>query len=120
MQKLVVKGQFMAVQSCEIEMRRFLLLIGEQASGKSTIAKLIYFFQTLPDAIYEEIITANGKGLFNLKDCIKKKFSELFGGDVSGYSGDLKTDGLIYEITFQYSDSHSLRIFATFELSNAS
>ena len=43
----------MAVQPCEIVFDRFLLLIGEQASGKSTIAKLIYFFQTLPDALYE-------------------------------------------------------------------
>ncbi|MFN0035836.1 MAG: AAA family ATPase [Saprospiraceae bacterium] len=114
MQKLVIKGQFMAVQPCEIELRRFLLLIGEQASGKSTIAKLIYFFQTLPDAIYESIVSANGKDVVNLKTSIGKKFSELFGGATSGYSGQVKPDGRIYEIIFQYSDSHSLRIFATF------
>ena len=46
----------MGVQPCEIEFDRFLLLIGEQASGKSTIAKLIYFFQSLPDAIYDIVI----------------------------------------------------------------
>jgi predicted ATPase len=55
MQKLVIKTPFMGIQPCEIEFDRFLLLIGEQASGKSTIAKLIYFFQGLPDAIYQEI-----------------------------------------------------------------
>jgi len=114
MQKLVVKGQFMAVRSCEIEMSRFLLLIGEQASGKSTIAKLIYFFQTLPDAIYEGIIAANGKNIYDLKANIGRKFSELFGGSNSGYSGEVKTEGLIYEIRFRYSASHSLKILATF------
>lgn len=56
MQKLMIKSQFMGVKPCEIELRRFLLLIGEQASGKSTIAKLSYFFQTLPDAIYKNAL----------------------------------------------------------------
>ena len=46
MQKIIFHKPFMGVQPCEIEFDRFLLLIGEQASGKSTIAKLIYFFQT--------------------------------------------------------------------------
>ena len=46
-QKLIIRAPFMAVQPCEIVFDRFLLLIGEQASGKSTIAKLIYFFQSI-------------------------------------------------------------------------
>lgn len=56
MQKLVIKRQFMGVKPCEIELNRFLLLIGEQASGKSTIAKLIFFFETLPTVIYSNIV----------------------------------------------------------------
>lgn len=118
MQKLVIKGQFMGVKPCEIELRRFLLLIGEQASGKSTIAKLIYFFQTLPDAIYESIVSANGKGAVDLKESIGKKFSEMFGRAQSGHSGQVKTDGLIYEVVFQYSNSHILRVLGTFALTN--
>ena len=51
----------MGVQPCEIEFDRFLLLIGEQASGKSTIAKLIYFFQSLPDAIYKKVVNSDEK-----------------------------------------------------------
>lgn len=57
MQKLIIKETFLGVKPCEIEFDRFLLLIGEQASGKSTIAKLIYFFQTIPDIIYKRITT---------------------------------------------------------------
>lgn len=85
MQKLVIKNQFMGVKPCEIELQRFLLLIGEQASGKSTIAKLIYFFQTLPDTIYENaLLTVEKKdALFNYVDHInliaRQNFEKTFG-----------------------------------------
>ncbi len=46
MQKLVVDN-FKQITHAEIEVKDFLLLIGPQASGKSTIAKLIYFFRFL-------------------------------------------------------------------------
>lgn len=36
---------FGPIESCDIEIRRFTILTGPQASGKSTIAKLIYFFK---------------------------------------------------------------------------
>lgn len=56
MQILSLKTPFMGLQAIEkIEIRRFLLLIGEQASGKSTLAKLIYFFQKVPEYAYESI-----------------------------------------------------------------
>lgn len=44
MQKLIVDN-FKQITHAEIEVKDFLLLIGPQASGKSTIAKLIYFFK---------------------------------------------------------------------------
>ncbi len=47
MQKIIIKN-FGAIKEAEIEIKQVLVLIGEQASGKSTIAKLIYFFQRLP------------------------------------------------------------------------
>ena len=83
MQKLVIKKQFMGVKPCEIEMNRFLLLIGEQASGKSTISKLIYFFQTLPDAVFEKIHSNNyseeDTEIYIIDSIIKDKFEEIFG-----------------------------------------
>ena len=42
MQKIIIKN-FRQISYAEIEIKDFLFLIGEQASGKSTIAKLIYF-----------------------------------------------------------------------------
>ena len=38
-----------------IEIKDVLLLIGEQASGKSTISKLIYFFKSLRTDLLEVI-----------------------------------------------------------------
>ena len=46
MQKLIVHN-FKQITHAEIEVKDFLLLIGPQASGKSTIAKLLYFFKLL-------------------------------------------------------------------------
>ena len=46
MQKIIIKN-FRQISYAEIEIKDFLFLIGEQASGKSTIAKLIYFFKSL-------------------------------------------------------------------------
>jgi predicted ATPase len=84
MQKLIIKEQFMGVKPCEIELNRILLLIGEQASGKSTIAKLIYFFQTLPDALYENSIIVRVKSehfefLPHINLIARQKFLETFG-----------------------------------------
>lgn len=51
MEKITIKG-FGPIQDAEIEVKKLLVLIGEQASGKSTIAKLIYFFKSLKDDFY--------------------------------------------------------------------
>ncbi len=46
MHKICVKS-FMTIREVEIELNNALLLIGEQASGKNTLGKLIYFFKSL-------------------------------------------------------------------------
>lgn len=109
MQKLIIKSQFMGVKPCEIELRKFLLLIGEQASGKSTIAKLIYFFQTLPDAVYDETILlslAKGREVFEFSNYLNSiagnKFLETFG--LTSLSED-------FDIYFYYDKRYYLRIY---------
>ena len=44
MQRLCVRD-FGPIQSCDIEIPRLTVMTGPQASGKSTLAKLIYFFK---------------------------------------------------------------------------
>ncbi len=46
MAKIIIKN-FRAIDYAEIEIKPFTVIIGEQASGKSTISKLVYFFQTI-------------------------------------------------------------------------
>ncbi len=80
--KKIYISQFMAIQEAEIEINKALLLIGEQASGKSTIAKLIYFFKSLPQdllyLIYENIdSTKNLEALFRQE--VQNKFYNFFG-----------------------------------------
>lgn len=105
-QKLVIEKQFMGVQPCEIELKRFLLLIGEQASGKSTIAKLIYFFQTLPDTIYNNAMLNLGRGNFNFAKDIntvaRAKFVDTFGSTT-------RNEG--FKISFIYGLDCSLQIY---------
>lgn len=40
------------IDNCELTCTQFMAFIGFQASGKSTIAKVIFFFQTIKDDIY--------------------------------------------------------------------
>ena len=48
MQRIEIHN-FGPIKDATIEIPKFLLLIGEQASGKSTVAKLIYFFHSLKE-----------------------------------------------------------------------
>ncbi len=48
MQKIIVEN-FRQIPYAELEIRQLVFLIGEQATGKSTLAKLIYFFKSLKD-----------------------------------------------------------------------
>lgn len=82
MQKLIVDN-FKQITHAEIEVKDFLLLIGPQASGKSTIAKLIYFFKFIQQ-FYIDLFTVDAKDMtvdrvmvnFNLR--IISKFQEYF------------------------------------------
>ena len=82
MQKIIIKN-FGAIAYAEIEIKKVLVLIGEQASGKSTIAKLIYFFKTLRDDIFNQIYQDKQKTSFSelddIKDPAKRKFYNFFG-----------------------------------------
>ena len=71
MQKIIIKN-FGAIKEAEIDIPKTLVLIGEQASGKSTIAKLIYFFQTLKEDYLRWLIVQHAEEDFTL--IVKNKF----------------------------------------------
>jgi predicted ATPase len=82
MQKIIIEN-FGPIKYAEIEVKKILVLIGEQASGKSTIAKLIYFFKSLKDDLFTQIYQdTNHSQLEPMSDIInpiRKKFESFFG-----------------------------------------
>jgi predicted ATPase len=100
MQKIIIKN-FGAIEYAEIEIKKVLVLIGEQASGKSTIAKLIYFFKSLKYDFFNRIIQDMQKDYFDtVSDFIfpvREKFYDFFGSTF--HLPD-------FEITFYY-DIHN-------------
>lgn len=82
MQKLIIDN-FKQISHAEIEVKDFLLLIGPQASGKSTIAKLIYFFKSIQQfyidlfGIDDREMTVE-KVIMNYNLRIVSKFQEYF------------------------------------------
>ena len=54
MHKLIIRN-LGPISECELECKPFMILTGGQASGKSTIAKALYFFRTIKDDVYEAV-----------------------------------------------------------------
>ncbi len=108
MQKIIIKN-FRQISNAEIEVKDFLFLIGEQASGKSTIAKLIYFFKSLKQDYIElmrkDAIKSNKQFVPNLIKKIQDKFAVYF-----GYTSGLSDDFYI-EYFFSEESNYSLKLY---------
>ena len=73
---------FGPVRNVSIEIRPLLVLIGQQASGKSTIAKLIYFFQSLSSEFFSRYYQSSSEKVDLVRDLklpIRAKFYDFFG-----------------------------------------
>jgi predicted ATPase len=97
MQKIIIEN-FGPIQYAEIEVKKILVLIGEQASGKSTIAKLIYFFKTIQEDLFSQIYRDKQNQSLDINSDIlspiQQKFYNFFG----------PTNNLSnFEIIFYYS-----------------
>ncbi|MEZ4705816.1 MAG: AAA family ATPase [Caldilineaceae bacterium] len=103
MQKIAIRN-FMALQDVDIEIKNLLILIGEQASGKSTISKLVYFFksirQDLIEVIYDDL---DGDPALHtqLWRKIGSKFYNYFGS-----TKHLEN----FEITYWYDETNRLNL----------
>jgi hypothetical protein len=73
--KLTVNN-FSCIKSAEIELARLNVLIGPQASGKSVLSKLIYFFLDLHRRQTESILKEESFDSF--AESVKLSFTELF------------------------------------------
>lgn len=105
MQKIIIKN-FGAIKEAEIDIPKTLVLIGEQASGKSTIAKLIYFFRELRDDYFEGALSATKAEDIDFKKLIKEKFYNFFGTIISKKEFELIFYYNIDEISFVKIESN--------------
>lgn len=76
MQEKLIINNFGGIKQCEIEINEFNIFIGPQASGKSIIAKLLYYFKKTPS----DISSAINKNITN-----KKELGNLLIGEFKKY-----------------------------------
>lgn len=72
MEKLIVKN-FLVLKDCDFEIRDFNIIIGEQASGKSVLAKLMYTFRSFLADTFIDAIKENDR-----KSDLLKSLSQTF------------------------------------------
>ncbi len=90
-QKLIIKN-FGPIKDLELEIPQFLVLIGPQASGKSTVSKAIYFFRSLDLDFANYILgVLEETGTKSLEKIIRQKFLEVWG-----------TTSHLYDFTLEY------------------
>jgi energy-coupling factor transporter ATP-binding protein EcfA2 len=102
------------IKDCSLDCAQFMAFTGYQASGKSTIAKAIFYFRTIKDDIYtlaqEKALTIQvfepGKSQATLKklliDHLREKFLRVFGSSWG-------MDNEMY-MEYHYTDECSIRI----------
>lgn len=81
MQRITIYN-FGPIIEADIKLSPMLLLIGEQASGKSTIAKLIYYFKSLGEYFFTSYYKSDSKGIDLPTDVIypfRERFYDMFG-----------------------------------------
>lgn len=105
MQRIIIEN-FGPIQHLDLEIKDLSLFIGEQATGKSTVAKLIYFFKSLRGDLIDYLYYQSdfeGDDIFQLfiKDIQHKFSNKLF-----GYIKNTAPANL----TFQYGNNKYLSI----------
>lgn len=100
------------IQRCELSISQYTVLIGYQASGKSTIAKAVYFFRTLKEDIYQlflrrEYLPEDGceeksKLVGKFESVVRSKFLNTFGTSYS-MSSDM-------QLSYQYTKDVTISI----------
>ncbi|MBR5730285.1 MAG: AAA family ATPase [Prevotella sp.] len=98
---------FGPVKRASIEIKPALILIGQQASGKSTVAKLIYFFQSLSSEFFSRYYQSSNEGVEITEDLIipiREKFYDFFGSTFHLPN---------FEIVYHYEDNRYLSLSLT-------
>ena len=92
------------IEKCCIFMNRMMVFNGSQASGKSTIAKAIFFFRTVKDEIYKTFFTEGADPVpeLNVRYFLLKKFRRMFNDSISSQKSTI--------LNYDYTPKTSLKI----------
>ncbi len=104
MRKIYIEN-FGPIKTANIEIRDALVLIGEQASGKSTISKLIYFFKSLRADLFNVIYENTTSDVTQIQQALFKKIWEKF-YNFFGSTRHLPD----FKIKYHYSDTKFLEL----------
>ena len=83
-QHLVIKN-LGPIKKCEMDLKKFTVLTGPQAEGKSTIAKVVYYFLCVKDIFRDNILknrTGSPLSLENMINFLRTKFFGTFGSGI--------------------------------------
>ena len=77
------------IKNCEVSITDFNVFTGAQASGKSTIAKSVFFFRTVKDDIFNAIMKRNAMLFENssLYKTVQKNVKEQVSSNIWNFSG---------------------------------
>lgn len=98
------------ISDFQMQIEKFNLLIGEQATGKSTISKCIYFFRTIKSELVEHLYSyatnknyeENNRFPRALNKAMKNTFVQLF-----GFSWDLDKN---LHLEFDFTENVKMRV----------
>ncbi|GAK53068.1 hypothetical protein U14_04327 [Candidatus Moduliflexus flocculans] len=103
MERLIIKN-FVGIESLEIELRKFNILIGPQATGKSVVAKLLFYFKNFIWDIFTSLENEQTKQDFDHR--FIEKFIEYFPSESWGngnFSIRYEIRGKFIEINYEGS-----------------
>lgn len=120
MEQILIKN-FKSIKNINekyVQIDQFTIFFGEQASGKSTIAKLIYFFKTIPNEIFFEVLqNYNDINNVNINEILTKRLRKYF-VILFGATRHLQD----FEITYTYASRNQLHFkknhLGSFDISN--
>lgn len=111
MEKIIIKN-FLIFDELEMPIRRLNVLIGEQASGKSLLAKLVYFFKNIDDVFFKSVF--EGMTYHSFLEELERKFLDYFPMKYWNLNQDFSIEFMTqgkYKIVLEYKSTAKKTLF---------